>query len=189
MAPNGVFIGGLPDEKLAALAAAGARNAYGELVRRHAAGVRAVLRRMGADPAAADDVAQDAFLVGFQRIGDYRGEGAFGGWIKRIAARLYLKRVKGRLRLEAPLDEAEEAAEGGEAPSAARLDLDRALEALSPSERLCVTLCHGLGLTNEEAAEQLKAPLGTVKSHVKRGLDKLRARLGEGAEDRRPAHG
>ena len=39
----------------------------------------------------ADDVAQDAFLVGFEQIAEYRGEGSFGGWIKKTAARLYLR--------------------------------------------------------------------------------------------------
>jgi RNA polymerase sigma-70 factor (ECF subfamily) len=162
---------------LVALAAAGDRPAFGELVRRHASAVRAVLRRMGADPAAAEDVAQDAFVVAFERIAGFRGEGSFAGWIKRIAARLYLRRLKGKVRLETPLDDQAEQAGPGEGWTAARLDLEGALAALSASERLCVTLCHGVGLTHQEIAEQLKAPLGTVKSHVKRGLDKLRLRL------------
>ena len=53
----------LHDQELAALAAAGDRSAFGELVRRHNAGVRGLLMRMGADPATADDLAQDAFLT------------------------------------------------------------------------------------------------------------------------------
>jgi RNA polymerase sigma-70 factor (ECF subfamily) len=62
----------------------------------------------------------------------------------------------------------------------ARLDLDRALAKLSPPERLCVGLCHGAGLTQAEIAEALQVPLGTVKSHVTRGLAKLRVLLGAG---------
>jgi RNA polymerase sigma-70 factor (ECF subfamily) len=42
---------------------------------------------------------------------------------------------------------------------------------------MCVSLCYGAGLSHAEAAAALNTPLGTVKSHVKRGLDKLRARL------------
>ena len=56
-----------------------------------------------------------------------------------------------------------------------RLDLDRALQALSEPERLCVSLCHGAGMTHEEIAQALQVPLGTVKSHVNRGVKKLRA--------------
>jgi RNA polymerase sigma-70 factor (ECF subfamily) len=133
---------------------------------------------MGADAATADDVAQDAFLTAYERIGELRGHGAFVGWIKRIAARLYIKRWKRRGRLEMLDDvDTEDLSVGGEGMAAARLDLDEALHGLSESERLCVSLCCGAGLTHAEAAEALKTPLGTVKSHVRRGLDKLKARL------------
>lgn len=150
---------------------------YGRLVREHGAAVRGLLRRMGAQPALADDLAQDAFLVGFQRIGDLRDRAAFGGWIKQIAARLYIRRMRSRLRLEDPLDSAPEASCDGEGSASLRLDLDAALATLSESERLCVTLCHGAGLTQTEISAALNWPLGTVKSHVTRGLARLRRRL------------
>jgi RNA polymerase sigma factor (sigma-70 family) len=175
------------DVELATLAQAGDRAAFGELVRRHGAGVRALLRRMGAQPSMADDLAQDAFLTAFERISEYRGQGAFPGWVKRIAARMYLKRCKGRVNLS-PLDE--EAGEplgtqGGEALAGQRLDLDDALRRLSDAERLCVSLCCGAGFSHAEAAEALKTPLGTVKSHVRRGLDKMKAHLSiDGRGDR-----
>src|SRR5580692_6522639 len=80
------------DLELVALAATGGRPAFGELVRRHGSAVRGLMRRMGADHAGADDLAQDAFLAAFEQIGDFRGEGTFQAWVKRIAARLYVKR-------------------------------------------------------------------------------------------------
>ena len=168
----------LHDMELAAIAAAGGRDAFGELVRRHGSAVRALLRRMGAEAALADDLAQDAFLAAYERIGEFRGEGAFGGWIKRIAARLYLKRWKRRAQLD-PVADVEEAgcASKGEVQAVIRLDLDSALGTLSEAERLCVSLCYGAGLSHAETAETLKVPLGTVKSHVKRGMDKLKQRL------------
>jgi RNA polymerase sigma factor (sigma-70 family) len=168
----------LHDMELVGLSAAGERAAFGELVRRHGTLVRALIRRMGADAATADDVAQDAFLAAYERIGDFRGEGAFGGWVRRIAARLYVRRARRRLKLEAEPSAPEEASAGGEGAAAARLDLDGALAELSPAERVCVSMCYGAGLTHAETAEALGAPLGTVKSHVKRGLEKLRRRLG-----------
>ena len=169
----------LHDVELAALAAAGGRDAFGELARRHGSAVRALLRRMGAEPALADDLAQDAFLTAYERIAEFRGEGAFAGWIKRIAARLYLKRWKRRASLDpvAELDEPGDATSQDEVLAAGRLDLDAALATLSPAERLCVSLCYGAGLSHAETAETLKVPLGTVKSHVKRGMDKLKQRL------------
>ena len=171
-------LAGLHDLELARLAGAGDRDAFGELVRRQGSAVRGLLRRMGADPATADDLAQDAFISAYEHIGTFRGQGSFAGWIKRIAARAYIRRARGRLRLEQPLDDEAEAGHGGEGEAAFRIDLDEALKTLTPAERLCVTLCHGAGFSHGEAAEALNAPLGTVKSHVKRGLDKLRRRLG-----------
>jgi RNA polymerase sigma-70 factor (ECF subfamily) len=169
----------LHDVELCSLAAAGERRAFGELVRRHGSSVRALLRRMGARGDEADDVAQDAFLAAFERIAEFRGEGAFAGWVKRIAARTYLRRLHKEKRLGAiAAEQAEEPDEGPTASYAgAAVDLDGALKSLAPTERLCVSMCFGAGLSHAEAAEALNLPLGTVKSHVKRGLEKLRARL------------
>ncbi|WP_291838149.1 sigma-70 family RNA polymerase sigma factor [Brevundimonas sp.] len=162
------------DVELAALAAAGGRQEFGELVRRHGSAVRALLRRMGAQPSLADDVAQDAFIQAFERCSEFRGDGTFAAWVKRIAARLYLKRVAKEARYVAELETEETVT----APDPGGLmDLDEALKTLSEPERLCVSLCHGAGMAHPEIATALNLPLGTVKSHVKRGLDKLRARL------------
>jgi RNA polymerase sigma factor (sigma-70 family) len=172
------------DLELVALAATGGRAAFGELIRRHGSAVRGLLRRMGAAPALADDVAQDAFLAAFEQISDFRGEGTFQAWVKRIAARLYVKRWRreARGKAVAELADAEPVTTGGESENAQRIDLDEALKSLAMVERLCVTLCYGGGLSHAEAAEALNTPLGTVKSHVKRGLDKLRRRLAAGRE-------
>lgn len=151
-------------------------------MRQHGPAVRGLLRRMGAQAALADDLAQDAFLIGFQRLADLRDPAAFGGWIKQIAARLYIRRMRSRLRLEDGLDSAPEPSTDGEGAAGRRLDLDAALASLSEPERLCVTLCHGAGLTQAEIAAALNWPLGTVKSHVTRGLARLRRRL-EDADD------
>lgn len=183
MTGNGSSFASLHDVELCSYAAAGERRAFGELVRRHGTAIRHLLRRMGAQAAEADDVAQDALLAAFERISEFRGEGTFAGWVKRIAARLYLRRLQREKRLSAIAaeegrDEADAAASlgtGGDADH--RMDLEEALKSLSNAERLCVSMCYGAGLSHGEAADALNLPLGTVKSHVKRGLDKLRARL------------
>src|ERR1700754_5000679 len=134
----------LHDVELCTHAATGERRAFGELVRRHGSSVRGLLRRMGAQGAKADDVAQDAFLAAFERIAEFGGEGTFAGWVKRIAARQYLRRLQREKRLSAL------AAEGGtdESDTAAgdadhRIDLDEGLKTLSTAERLCVSMCYG----------------------------------------------
>ena len=174
-------IAGLHDVELATLAAAGQRAAFGELVRRHGSTVRALLRRMGADAALADDVAQDACLAAFERIAEFRGEGTFQAWLKRIAGRLYLKRVKRALAQSLALAAPDPETETPHGAADARLDLDEAMKDLPEAERVCVSLCYGAGFSHTEAAELLNTPLGTVKSHVKRGLDRLRTRLAVGA--------
>jgi RNA polymerase sigma-70 factor (ECF subfamily) len=169
----------LHDVELCTHAATGERRAFGELVRRHGSAVRGLLRRMGAQASEADDVAQDAFLTAFERIAEFRGEGTFAGWVKRIAARSYLRRLQRDKRLgmfgSDTLENEPEARVAGDADAA--IDLDGALKTLGSAERVCVTMCFGAGLSHAEAAEALNLPLGTVKSHVKRGLEKLRARL------------
>jgi RNA polymerase sigma-70 factor (ECF subfamily) len=171
-------LAGLHDVELAALAAAGQRAAFGELVRRHGSAVRGLLRRMGADASMADDLAQDAFLTAFERIAEFRGEGTFQAWVKRIGARLYVRRWRRGTR-QALLEDAAGLDPPVELRGDAddRLDLEDALKTLPEAERVCVSLCFGAGFSHTEAAELLNAPLGTVKSHVKRGLDRLRARL------------
>ena len=168
----------LHDVELCSHSAMGERRAFGELVRRHGSAVRGVLRRMGAQGAEADDVAQDAFLTAFERIAEFRGEGTFAAWVKKIAARLYLRRLQRDRRLGAMTAEAmEDEADIVHGDADATIDLEEALKVLSAAERLCVTMCFGAGLSHTEAAEALNLPLGTVKSHVKRGLEKLRTRL------------
>ena len=163
------------DLELVALAVAGGRPAFGELVRRHGSAIRALLRRMGADATLADDLAQDAFLAAFEQITEFRGEGTFQAWVKRIAARAYVKRWRRDAQEDLMAETPELAADRSD--PAASIDLDGALRMLTAPERVCVTLCYGAGMSHSEVAMALNAPLGTVKSHVKRGVDKLRLRL------------
>jgi RNA polymerase sigma factor (sigma-70 family) len=184
------LIAGHHDVELAALAAAGDRLAFGELVRRHGSAVRGLLRRMGAEASLADDLAQDAFLAAFERITEFRGEGTFSAWVRKIAARLYVRRWRKERRLEALDEERDEGVSEGELSAVSRIDLDDAMKSLNATERMCISLCYGAGLSHAEAAEALNAPLGTVKSHVKRGLDKLRGRLVRPADENgRREHG
>lgn len=136
------------------------------------------MRRMGADAALADDLTQDTFLEAMRSLSGYRIEAPFTAWIRTVAARIYLKRKHrdARLVVMAEPVNAETAAEGRVDPET-RMDLNVALQGLSAAERTCVTLCHGAGLTGQEIADALDVPLGTVKSHVTRGLEKLRWRL------------
>jgi RNA polymerase sigma-70 factor (ECF subfamily) len=171
------------DIQLAQAAADGDRPAFAELVRRAAPQAWSTLRRMGAQPALADDLTQDALLAALRAIATYRGEAAFASWTARIAAREYLQHIRRNARLMLTADPVSADIPGDpDIAHGARLDLDKALAQLKPVERLCVSLCHGAGFTHDEIAAELAIPLGTAKSHVTRGLAKLR-RLMLGKEE------
>jgi RNA polymerase sigma-70 factor (ECF subfamily) len=164
------------DFELAALSARGDRTAFGVLAERAAPVAYDLLRRMGAQPALAEDLAQDAMIAALKGIGGYRGEAPFAAWTMRIAARLYFKRYAKDARTDLRAEPVDPETPSGESErrSQQRMDLDRALAQLSKGERTCVSLCHGAGMTHEEIAGLTGLALGTVKSHVNRGLAKLR---------------
>jgi RNA polymerase sigma-70 factor (ECF subfamily) len=175
----------LSDMELARLADHEDRGAAGELVRRSAPVISDLLRRMGAADAMADDITQDALVAALRSVASYRGEAAFSTWAMKMAARLYLKRRRREARTELMADPVgmDVGGPSAEVGSITRLDLDRALQRLSAPERLCVSLCHGAGLRHDEIALALRVPLGTVKSHVTRGLKKLKVLMTEPGSD------
>jgi len=160
------------------LAVAGTSDAFGELVRRHSSHVRGLLRRLGAQPALADDLAQDTFVIAFTRIATFRNVGPFRPWVSRIAARLYVKHWRANSRIDLYADPSSYViATSAQSADNERMDLDKALQSLAAAERVCISLCHGAGFSHAEIAQELRIPLGTVKSHVSRGLAKLRGFL------------
>lgn len=154
-------------------------QAFSRLVERHQSPVRSLLRRLTrGDEALADDLAQETFLQAFRNLAKYRAEARFSTWLHRIAYHAFLAFV--RTRREHERFEPEE--HGGFSPSQTaasdlRHDLELAMQHLSIPERAVLTLCLGDGCTHEEAAEVLDLPLGSIKTHVLRGREKLRTFL------------
>lgn len=154
--------------------------AFGELVKRRQGWARALLRRMCANAAEADDLAQDAFIKTWDRIRDLETPAAFPGWFRRIAVTTFLMAKRRQKAVFEVIDDASPVAAEDSSPeqaAGAKIDLERALAQLSDAERLCVTLNHGEGLSHSEIVDMTGLPLGTVKSHVLRGTDKLRRLL------------
>lgn len=170
-------------EQVVVQAIGGDDGAFAELVRRRQKRVRDLLRRLCGDHALADDLAQRVFVRAWRGIGALRDPGAFGGWLKRVAVSVWLGETR---RATAPIDDGEdallEAVDPAPSPQriAGGIDLERALARLGPNERLCVVLAHGEGMTHAEIAGATQLPLGTVKSHVLRGSEKLRRILHQG---------
>lgn len=155
------------------------RHAFAELVRRHQNAVRALLRRLTCgDTALADDLAQETFIRAYKGLARYRGQAKFSSWVYRIAYNVFLSE-RGRTKEELPgaLPEGPDPAPSASRKTALKVDLQRAMIALSPAERAVITLAFAMEASHQEVAGILDCPLGTVKTHIMRGRQKLREQL------------
>jgi RNA polymerase sigma factor (sigma-70 family) len=158
-------------------------NAFGELVRRYQSPMRAFLLNLTrGDAHLADDLAQETFIRAWQRLGSFRGEARFLTWLFGIAVNQFRMQARRRKELaleelDAPPEEASDVQPDAAAASRLRMDLAEALKQLTLGERAAIVLCCQNGLSHEEAARALECPLGTVKTNILRGKDKLRRTL------------
>lgn len=156
-------------------------RAFDQLVLRHQSPIRCLLRRLAdGNEALADDLAQEAFIIAWRKLDTFRNESRFPTWLHQIAYRVFLAHTRSQRDHES-LDVN---ADPGSVDSAARgsdfqHDLEFAMLRLSEPERAVVTLCLGSSLTREEAAHVLQLPVGTVKTHLLRGREKLCTLLAE----------
>jgi RNA polymerase sigma-70 factor (ECF subfamily) len=154
-------------------------HAFSELVRRHQSAVRGMLRQLTrTDASLADDLAQETFLKAFKNIGSFRGEAKFSTWLYRIAYNCFREDARRRKELVG-IDETQLEAEQdpNTVDPALRQDLMQALRLLPLHERSAVLLCCQQGLSHDEASRVLDIPLGTVKTNVLRGREKLKKTL------------
>ena len=154
-------------------------HAFAELVRLHQSAVRGMLRKLtNGDFATADDYAQETFLKAYQKMSTFRNESAFSTWLYRIAYNIWRD---SRRRITEVVGIDEEAAARIAAPvemeSGLKQDLTAAMDRLSEPERSSILMCYQSGMTHEEASDVLRMPIGTIKTHIARGKEKLRAFL------------
>ena len=154
-------------------------HAFAELVRNHQSSVRGLLRQLvRADVSLADDLAQETFLRAYKNLRSFRGEARFSTWLYRIAYNCFREEARKRKELVG-IDEAQLEAEHDPqtVDPALRHDLAHALQLLPVHERSAILLCCQNGLSHDEAARVLDIPLGTVKTNVLRGREKLKKLL------------
>lgn len=156
------------------------------MVLRHEARLRAFLGRLGGT-ASGDELAQETFLRAWLRAGDYRGQGSYAAWLMGIGWRLFLDDARRARRRSALWDGGGAADELAITASAseATLDVNKLLGLLAPQQRAAIILCDGHGWSHVEAAQIMGVPLGTVKSLILRGKQRLRAHLAEIDDDGR----
>lgn len=161
-------------------ARSGEAAAFEQVYRRFERPVYTLGLRMLGDPEEAMDMLQDAMLKVCRRIGEFRGESPFWGWLRQIA----LNEALMRLRKRAPVDFVAEVPEPLQADDAALPSnaadgaaLERALAQLPDVTRSVLWLYHAEGFTHEEIALQMGRTVSFSKSQLMRGIRRLRALL------------
>ena len=152
--------------------------AFGELVRRHQSQVRNFLRKLTRDFVLADDLAQDAFLHAWDKLHTFSGQGTFIGWLLKVAYTTFLQSKRKSSRYNEILEEVGHNAEAGGGEQVQQSEdvsnLDRFLAVLTEEERAVMILSYACGLSHREIGEAANMPIGTVKSVIFRGKEKIR---------------
>ena len=153
-------------------------SAFGELVRRHQSQVRNFLRKLCRDNDLADDLAQDAFLHAWDKLHTFTGRGSFIGWLLKVAYTTFLQSKRKSSRYDDFLERVGHAAETSgrtyTSESDELSDLDRFLAVLTEEERAVMILSYACGLSHREIGDAAELPIGTVKSIIFRGKEKIR---------------
>lgn len=166
-------------------------DAFNELVDLHQRSVFNLCLRMLGNSAAAEDATQDAFLSAFRGLHTFRGS-TFRPWLMRIAANACTDELRRRGRrpavsLDQPLPGSEEhidVADIAAGPETLTLRSEQAaivqaaLLKIPADQRLAVVMCDIQGYAYEEIAVAMDCSVGTVKSRIARGREKLRRELG-----------
>lgn len=176
---NAASHAGAADQYLVARAVSAQDTAaFGELIRRHQSQVRNFLRKLSGDASTADDLAQDCFLHAWNKLETFTGRGSFIGWLLKVAYTTFLQSKRKSKRYAEILDEAGYAQDvqnkSYTQPSDEVNDLDKFLAVLSEEERAVMVMSYACGLSHREIGAATDLPVGTVKSIIFRGKEKIR---------------
>ena len=182
-----------PDSALVSRAATGDERALGELYDRYGGMAFSLAAAIVGEHADAEEVVADAFAQIWRSVGTFDPtRGSVAAWIATIARTRALDLVRSRRRRARVLEEAAVVTDDGEtfvlAPSLESADRNaeltetsalvrRSLEALPAPQRRVIELAYFGGLSQTEIAAQLSEPLGTVKTRMRAGMEKLRQAL------------
>jgi RNA polymerase sigma-70 factor (ECF subfamily) len=179
------------DHSIVRAVLAGDKEAYGALVRAHSATVFRVAFRIVGNEADAEEIVQEAFLRGYQRLESYQGRSAFGTWIYRIAVNCALNRIS-QSGVEAEYRHGDEDDPEEKTVQVATKDADperlllsreiseaqeMAMHRLTPTERTAFVLRHLEERSVTEISEVLGIASNAAKQAIFRAVQKLRREL------------
>jgi RNA polymerase sigma-70 factor, ECF subfamily len=168
------------DRDLVERAQHGDREAFAILAGAWIARLRHLAQLMLNYPDLADDAVQEALVVAWRDLRGLRDPDRFGAWLHRILVRSVLRearRERRALGLTVPFDDVTLAAPTGSDLIADRDEIDRGFRRLKAEHRAVLVLHHYLGLSDDETAEVLHVPPGTVRSRLNRATAAMRAAL------------
>lgn len=168
------------DAELVERALAGDGDAYGMLVHRHQGVLYRHARGMGFDHDSALDLVQEAFIRGWERLGECRDGAHVRSWLFRICRNLCLDELRNVRRRTTPmsaLDDGEAIEELRQGAGDLTLVLRAALDVIPPALREAFLLKHDAGYTYDEIAAITEASPSAVKMRVHRARESLRAFL------------
>jgi RNA polymerase sigma-70 factor (ECF subfamily) len=170
----------------------GDREACRELIRRHHSQVYGYLRRLGADPGAAEDLTQETYARAWQGIRTLRKAASLRSWLLTIARNEFFQQVRAGRPETTAFADLPERKDGTPAVelTLVRDERDRmvrrAVAQLEPTLRETIALHYFQGLSFREAGAVIGIPTGTVKSRVHRALGCLHAMLEQREADHEP---
>ena len=171
------------ERQLIQRAQGGDHGAYRVLVERHMRQAYRLAFSFVNEHHRAEDVAQEAFVRAYNGLPAFRGDAGFGTWLYRIVTNLslnHLKQMKAAAEREVVMDVIPDSPGAEEIPGARqelREQLEKALHQLPTMQRAVVILRHLDGLSTKQVSEILNCSEGTVKTHLFRGLKKLKSSL------------
>lgn len=162
-----------PEALIVSLAMRGDKDAFAELVRRRQAWIRSLMRRCSGDGDVADDLSQQVFMQAWRKIRQLKDVNKFPGWLKRLAINEWLQHARKNDVMNVA-DDDEQMPEARAATTSLAMDLDNAMAMLPGDVSLCITLSYHERMSHPEIAELTSIPIGTVKSHIRRGSERLK---------------
>ena len=161
------------NELIAKFIATKDNRVFALLVQTYQSSIRQFLRRLtGGDYALSDDIAQETFILVYRKLSTFKGTAKFSTWLHRIAYNCFLKHQANN-----KFEWVDEAYllnfEASEIDLVTDITIEKVMKKLSIEERLILTLSFSAGMSHAEIVQVTNIPLGTVKSHINRGKNKL----------------